>query len=196
MFLILLICAVWDVHFHPIYSNNLFTCSQDGSLWHWDASLNTPSSATMMPSSSQPPLHPSSSSFPSATSNSYSSSNVLLSRGAGFLQAPLLSGGLTNQATLQQHTTTNRISLAEPQSSTAAGRSLEETAAHSGAGFGGGGGGTSPWLSGAIQQGKVEIVNLIPDHRISVNSLDIESRHLICGTDGEALFVVPNLTLT
>ena len=55
---------------------------------------------------------------------------------------------------------------------------------------------TSPWLSGAIQQGKVEIVNLIPDNRISVNSLDIESRHLVCGTDGEALFVIPNLTLT
>lgn len=27
--------AVWDIRFHPIQPNNLFTCSQDGSSWHW-----------------------------------------------------------------------------------------------------------------------------------------------------------------
>lgn len=69
---------------------------------------------------------------------------------------------------------------------------VEETASNVTAGFGG----TSPWLSGAIQQGKVEIVNLFPENRLSVNSLDIESQHLVCGTDGEALFIIPNLTLT
>uniref|UniRef100_A0A6I8NSL2 Nucleoporin 43 n=1 Tax=Ornithorhynchus anatinus TaxID=9258 RepID=A0A6I8NSL2_ORNAN len=29
---------VWEVHFHPSNPDHLFTCSEDGSLWHWDAS--------------------------------------------------------------------------------------------------------------------------------------------------------------
>lgn len=29
---------MWEVHFHPSNPNHLFTCSEDGSLWHWDAS--------------------------------------------------------------------------------------------------------------------------------------------------------------
>ena len=28
--------AVWEVRFHPTHSDNLFTCSDDGSIWHWD----------------------------------------------------------------------------------------------------------------------------------------------------------------
>jgi nuclear pore complex protein Nup43 len=28
---------IWDVKFHPTCPDNLFTCSEDGSLWHWDA---------------------------------------------------------------------------------------------------------------------------------------------------------------
>jgi len=27
---------VWQVRFHPLYPDNLFTCSQDGSCWFWD----------------------------------------------------------------------------------------------------------------------------------------------------------------
>ena len=27
---------VWQVKFHPIYPDNLFTCSEDGSCWFWD----------------------------------------------------------------------------------------------------------------------------------------------------------------
>lgn len=27
---------VWEVRFHPVYSDNLFTCSQDGSCWFWN----------------------------------------------------------------------------------------------------------------------------------------------------------------
>lgn len=30
--------VVWEVHFHPSKPDHLFTCSEDGSLWHWDAS--------------------------------------------------------------------------------------------------------------------------------------------------------------
>ncbi|KAG8444465.1 hypothetical protein GDO86_009586 [Hymenochirus boettgeri] len=29
---------MWEVHFHPSNPDHLFTCSEDGSLWHWDAS--------------------------------------------------------------------------------------------------------------------------------------------------------------
>jgi nuclear pore complex protein Nup43 len=29
--------TVWDVVFHPSYPNHLFTCSEDGAVWHWNA---------------------------------------------------------------------------------------------------------------------------------------------------------------
>uniref|UniRef100_A0A8C4WKV4 Nucleoporin 43 n=1 Tax=Gopherus evgoodei TaxID=1825980 RepID=A0A8C4WKV4_9SAUR len=29
---------MWEVHFHPSNPDHLFTCSEDGSLWHWDTS--------------------------------------------------------------------------------------------------------------------------------------------------------------
>uniref|UniRef100_A0A8D2LYN5 Nucleoporin 43 n=1 Tax=Varanus komodoensis TaxID=61221 RepID=A0A8D2LYN5_VARKO len=32
--------VVWEVHFHPSNPDHLFTCSEDGSLWHWDASTD------------------------------------------------------------------------------------------------------------------------------------------------------------
>ncbi|KAM8947093.1 nucleoporin Nup43 [Pelodytes ibericus] len=31
---------MWEVHFHPSKPDHLFTCSEDGSLWHWDASTD------------------------------------------------------------------------------------------------------------------------------------------------------------
>ena len=37
---ILLTFLVWEVRFHKQYPDNLFSCSQDGSLWHWDTSSN------------------------------------------------------------------------------------------------------------------------------------------------------------
>ncbi|XP_029449946.1 nucleoporin Nup43 [Rhinatrema bivittatum] len=33
---------MWEVHFHPSNPDHLFTCSEDGSLWHWNASNETP----------------------------------------------------------------------------------------------------------------------------------------------------------
>lgn len=53
----------------------------------------------------------------------------------------------------------------------------------------------SPWLSGAVHQGKVEITNYLPENILSVNSLDIESNNLVCGSDCEGLFMVPDLVL-
>jgi len=29
---------VWEVRFHPTHPSHLFTCSNDGSVWHWDSS--------------------------------------------------------------------------------------------------------------------------------------------------------------
>ncbi|KAI0237410.1 Nucleoporin Nup43 [Lamellibrachia satsuma] len=29
---------MWEVKFHPSHPNSLFTCSEDGSVWHWDGS--------------------------------------------------------------------------------------------------------------------------------------------------------------
>ena len=127
---------------------------------------------------------------------------MLLSQGpsSGLLsRTPLFT---SNPTTSQQRSSSATASNGQPlltgaQPMAVAGRLTEGLGAQKQSGLGGGGStSTSPWLSGAIQQGKVEIVNLIPDNRISVNSLDIESRHLVCGTDGEALFIIPNLTLT
>ncbi|RDD45858.1 Nucleoporin Nup43 [Trichoplax sp. H2] len=40
--------TVWEVRFHRHFPNNLFTCSDDGSIWHWDGSLIT---STNLPTS-------------------------------------------------------------------------------------------------------------------------------------------------
>lgn len=33
--------SMWEVRFHPYHAEHLFTCSEDGSTWHWDASAQT-----------------------------------------------------------------------------------------------------------------------------------------------------------
>ncbi|PVD28656.1 hypothetical protein C0Q70_11250 [Pomacea canaliculata] len=38
--------SMWEVHFHPYHAEHIFTCSEDGSLWHWDGSA-LPSVITM-----------------------------------------------------------------------------------------------------------------------------------------------------
>uniref|UniRef100_A0A5F5PZ30 Nucleoporin 43 n=1 Tax=Equus caballus TaxID=9796 RepID=A0A5F5PZ30_HORSE len=38
---------VWEVHFHPSNPDHLFTCSEDGSLWHWDASTDAPEKSSL-----------------------------------------------------------------------------------------------------------------------------------------------------
>ena len=113
--------AVWEIMFHRQHPNHLFTCSQDSSLWHWNAS----------------PSHP--------------------------------------------HTHTSHTSLATPTSRLHA--SPDSAPSH------------TPWLSGAVLRGKVDISNLLPTNKLPVNSLDVESEHVVCGTDSEMLFLVPNLTL-
>uniref|UniRef100_A0A9L0R1P8 Nucleoporin 43 n=1 Tax=Equus caballus TaxID=9796 RepID=A0A9L0R1P8_HORSE len=38
---------LWEVHFHPSNPDHLFTCSEDGSLWHWDASTDAPEKSSL-----------------------------------------------------------------------------------------------------------------------------------------------------
>uniref|UniRef100_A0A7N4NMN1 Nucleoporin 43 n=1 Tax=Sarcophilus harrisii TaxID=9305 RepID=A0A7N4NMN1_SARHA len=38
---------MWEVHFHPSNPDHLFTCSEDGSLWHWDASTEVPEKSSL-----------------------------------------------------------------------------------------------------------------------------------------------------
>lgn len=38
---------MWEVHFHPSNPDHLFTCSEDGSLWHWDASTDAPEKSSL-----------------------------------------------------------------------------------------------------------------------------------------------------
>lgn len=38
---------MWEVHFHPSNPDHLFTCSEDGSLWHWDASTDVPEKSSL-----------------------------------------------------------------------------------------------------------------------------------------------------
>ena len=170
------------------------------------------------PSSSLNPQTPSfltnshlATSYPSTTGSATSTiptNNPLLSQqGPGLLsRTPLFTTNSTSSQQQQRSATysssSNGPSLTGGQLTSIAGSRVEDVQRQQqqSGGFGGASASTtsttSPWLSGAIQQGKVEIVNLIPDNRISINSLDIESRHLVCGSDGEALFVIPNLTLT
>jgi len=48
--------VVWEVRFHPSHPSHLFTCSNDGSLWHWDSSdITSFSSATGLLASATTP---------------------------------------------------------------------------------------------------------------------------------------------
>lgn len=38
---LVLFFLVWEVHFHPTNPDHLFTCSEDGSLLHWETSSHS-----------------------------------------------------------------------------------------------------------------------------------------------------------
>ncbi|XP_030261323.1 nucleoporin Nup43 isoform X1 [Sparus aurata] len=109
---------MWEVHFHPSNPDHLFTCSEDGSLLHWETS-----SPSDMPS------------FLQGGRN-----NSMISRSA---MAP--AGG--NQSLI------------------------------------------NAWLSGDSSKGRLETTHMLPSQTLSVNSLDVLGQCLVCGTDGEAIFV-------
>ncbi|XP_071819443.1 nucleoporin Nup43-like isoform X2 [Apostichopus japonicus] len=119
---------VWEVKFHPTNPNNLFTCSDDGSVLHWQTK---PGIGSSRPST---PL-------------------------AGFPSSAVSSGhGLLQQAT-------------------------------SGADTG------SPWISSDTSASNVDINHVLPSLTMPVNCVDVEGNSLVCGTDGEALYLVNDLFL-
>jgi len=116
---------IWEVRFHPLSPDNLFTCSEDGSLWHWDGTSVAVQNIT---------------GFAGASKSHFS--------------------GISN-----------------------------------GAGVGGGYDSISPWLSVDATKHKMETFSLLPYNRLSINSLDIQSRHLLSGSDCEAIFIVKDLVI-
>ena len=56
---------------------------------------------------------------------------------------------------------------------------------------------SSPWLSGVggVEHGRLNVQDYSPTLGLSVNSLDIESRHLVYGTDKDALYVYTNVKI-
>ncbi|XP_033873627.1 nucleoporin Nup43 [Acipenser ruthenus] len=115
---------MWEVHFHPSSPDHLFTCSEDGSLWHWEnyTTTDTPS----------------------------------------FLQ-----GG--------RNTTIMSRSTIAPASSN---QSL-----------------ISSWLTSDSSKGRLETTNMLPSQTMSVNSLDVLGQCLVCGTDGEAIYVTKQVPM-
>ena len=135
--------AVWEVMFDRCHPNNLFSCSEDGGLWHWDVnSGDTTDILQQAHISLQPQQLPS----------------------RQHIAGQLVSSGLHTAAANEKSESSEYV---------------------------------SPWLSGAVGHGNPYIQDYSPSQGllVAVNSLDIESRHLLSCTDKEALFVIPNLSL-
>ncbi|XP_018599193.1 nucleoporin Nup43 [Scleropages formosus] len=109
---------MWEVHFHPSNPDHLFTCSEDGSLLHWESCTNSDAPSFLQ----------------------------------GGRNASVISRGGVPQAIGNQ--------------------SL-----------------TSSWLSGDSSKGHLETTHMLPSQTLSVNSLDVLGQCLVCGTDGEAIYV-------
>lgn len=116
---------VWQVKFHPMYPDNLFTCSEDGSCWFWEGSS-------------------------------------------------MISG-----ATMNATTTAGISTLSFHQNQTA----VDDPAS------------TSVWLYVDANKHKMETFSLIPFNTSPVNTFDVNTSRLICGTDNEAIIAVNNIPL-
>ncbi|CAL1543576.1 unnamed protein product [Lymnaea stagnalis] len=110
--------AMWEVKFHPYNPNHLFTCSDDGSLWHWDGSSFSSDAAAVI------------------FCNIISLGNIV---------------NITTEL---------------------------------------------PWLSLETSKNKLDIASLLPNKSLPVNSLDIESSTLLCGTDSETIYSIQLPMLT
>ena len=53
----------------------------------------------------------------------------------------------------------------------------------------------TPWLSADASKHKIETFSLLPYNRSPVNSMDVTGQNLVCGTDGEAVYILENLDL-
>ncbi|XP_057208906.1 nucleoporin Nup43 [Triplophysa rosa] len=109
---------IWEVHFHPSNPNHLFTCSEDGSLLHWETT-------------------------------SASDMSSLLQRGWN-----------------------NRVMSHSSVQPTGGDESLVST-----------------WLTGDSSKSRLEATHMLPSQTMAVNSLDVLEQCLVCGTDGEAVYM-------
>lgn len=116
---------VWQVKFHSMYPDNLFTCSEDGSCWFWEGSSMISGAAQI---------------------------KSLNGTTAGF--------GYSFQTPVHD----------DPAS-------------------------TSVWLYVDANKHKMETFSLIPFNTSAVNTFDVNTSRLICGTDNEAIIAVNNIPL-
>ena len=54
---------------------------------------------------------------------------------------------------------------------------------------------SSPWLASDASKHRLNVTDVLPGNVMPVNSIDIESNTLLCGTDGEQIFTVRNLVI-
>lgn len=47
----------------------------------------------------------------------------------------------------------------------------------------------SAWLAGDSSKSRLEATHVLPSQTMSVNSLDVLEQCLVCGTDGEAVYM-------
>ena len=53
----------------------------------------------------------------------------------------------------------------------------------------------TPWLSVDASKHKIETFSLLPYNRSPVNTFDVTEQNLVCGTDGESVYIIENLDL-
>ena len=164
--------VVWEVKFDGIHPNNLFSCSQDGSLWHWD--VNDIASKPTASRLRQP--------NPSLLATPYERS-LTTSRLAGSSFNPSHLSAMMDYSAASL----SLLKTSELTRNTSSGGGLSDSTHATPT--------SCPWLSDAVQRGKVSIKDFSPGQELSVNSLDVESQRLVCGTDGETLILVPPLSL-
>ena len=54
---------------------------------------------------------------------------------------------------------------------------------------------TSSWLASDATKHRLEITDLLPGNTMPVNTLDIYGNTLLCGTDGEQIYTINNLSI-
>ena len=107
---------MWEVKFHPTHPDNLFSCSEDCQVWHWDGTG--------------------------------------MNKGqAGFQSVSMSLSKQVNQNY------------------------------------------TSPWLVSDAAKHNLDITNLLSCNTMPANSIDILDNTLVCGTDGEAIYVQHNIII-
>lgn len=186
---------MWEVKFHKTNSNHLFTCSEDGAVWHWDASLVGSSHMVQTQFTGTGMCF-----YDDVEMEFLERKHLILNhlirevsvrashskeRGGGvewtykFVNCLLI-------LRLQKHFLTRLLCLAGAGSG-GANFSLNPSFQF------GGSENVNKWL--CSDNKKMEINSLIDDNILPVNSVDIESQTLICGTDSESLITIRLPTL-